>query len=148
MEVDRTEAIRDYAVSVWRHGDREVAIRVPHEPLTAEAVRSVARKTTLIIVREITPGAREALKQPTRARYVQPEHILWMLASLVKSRGDELTADELILSLQLIRVSSLDADGWYLLHPDEVSAPPPFHGALPSLTSPSEAAAPSDDELD
>ncbi|XVQ11485.1 DEAD/DEAH box helicase [Spirillospora sp. CA-255316] len=148
VEARETSTVRDFAISDWSHGDRTVHVKVPHEPLTAEVVASTVQDATLIIVRDVTPGAREALKQPTRARYVQPEHILWMLASLMESRGDELTSEELIHNLQMVRVSSLDADGWYLIHTDEVGAPPPFRGALPSLsTSANVGEPPSDDQL-
>ncbi|MDV7215223.1 DEAD/DEAH box helicase [Streptomyces prunicolor] len=148
VEVKPTETVRDFARSVWRVGDEEVSVKVPHERLSGEVVASVVQDTALIIVRDIAPGAVEALKRPTRARFVQPEHILSLLASLVQSRGDELSAEELIHSIQLIRVSSLHSDGWYLINPETVSAPPPFGGTLPSLTASSDTiTGASDDEL-
>lgn len=148
IKVKPTETVRDFAISVWRVGDEEVSVKVPHEQLSGDVVAAATQDTALIIVRDTAPGAMEALKRPTRARFVQPEHILSLLASLMQSRGDELSAEELIHSIQLIRTSSLHADGWYLINPETVSAPPPFRGAMPSLVGSSDTVtAPSDDEL-
>ncbi|MCX5376136.1 DEAD/DEAH box helicase [Streptomyces sp. NBC_00091] len=132
VDASEAETQRNYAVSRWSTEDRTVTVKVPHERLTAEMVEEATGDPSLIVVRGTEVGVDEALKLSTRARFVQPEHVLSLLATLVQNRGDEVTGHDVVGGLGAIKVSSLGADGWYLINPDTVSAPPPFEGPIPA----------------
>lgn len=147
LDVSDVQAANLFATAVWKTGGRSVSLKVPHAALSPEAVLAVTNEETIVVVRDVAPAAKLTLKRPTKARFIQPEHLLSLLASLVRRFSDGLTAREVVDSLAQIRVSSLDSDSWYG-QSEAFGAPPPFAGAIPDLIPTLEVVnAPSDDEL-
>ena len=112
-----------------------VLVHAPHADLTEAAVRSMSNKDGLVILwKRMTPSALSSLAEGgTRARYAQPEHILSLLASMIESRGDGLTGDEVVDALSRIFLSSVEADSWSLIASDPIAGPPPFTGVWPGV---------------
>jgi hypothetical protein len=113
----------------------ELSVHVPHGDVDAASVDFISDAGGLVVLRRrITPAGTQRLGEGAHVtRFVQPEHLLSMLASLVDARGEGLTGAETIEHLRRIRVSSLDDEGWFLQPLDGLSAPPPFDGPVPPL---------------
>ncbi len=118
----------------WGTGAQSVRVYVPHGALTADAVDSVRGNAGLVILRSrLTPSAMQSLSRPTRVIFAQPEHLLSIIATLVKSRGPGLDAEEVMERLSSIRTSSVEAESWHLYEGGSLESPPPFTGLLPRL---------------
>jgi len=125
-----------FAQSVWRSGSTSVTILIPNEALSRRAIEQVAMQDVLVILRtRMEPGATAATANPTRARFIQPEHLLSFLANLVLARSPGLDPAEIVDGLTKIYVSSIDSESWYLHGYEVLEAPPPFAGPLPRLES-------------
>ncbi|MEU4598682.1 DEAD/DEAH box helicase [Nocardia sp. NPDC023988] len=102
-----------YLSSVWSaDGAESLKVLVPATELTGEMVVAVAEDRVLVVVRDRRPGAFGLLgTQGSRARFLEPDHLLSVLAHLVKHRGT-VPGREVIDELRKIRVSSLGAGSW------------------------------------
>lgn len=124
-----------FVKSIWSVGGLDVSILMPHRTLSLECVQAVRLMPCLVVLwKGVDPSALKAFNEPTKARFVQPEHLLSYLANLADARGEALTAGDIVDGLSRISVSSLESDSWFLYGPDGVEAPPPFVGSsLPEL---------------
>ncbi|MFE5027977.1 DEAD/DEAH box helicase [Streptomyces sp. NPDC056656] len=113
MEATEPEQKGSYVVSQWSaDGTEPITVRVPVTELTGEMVLGVAQEHTLVVVRDRRPGAHGVLgTQGARARFLEPDHLLSVLAHLVKGRGTVL-GREAIEELRKIRTSSMGAGNW------------------------------------
>jgi superfamily II DNA/RNA helicase len=146
VEVGPPTSSECFAQTSWQAGAHRVLIFVPHESLSRRAVEQVAMQDGLVVLRTRTePGGIAAVAAPTRARFVQPEHVLSLLANLVLARSRGLDAEEVVEGLSRICVSSIDSESWYLYGSEVLEAPPPFVGPLPRMqTAPNVASADED----
>ncbi|CCH29383.1 SIR2 family protein [Actinosynnema sp. NPDC047251] len=135
VDVGLIEREKQFVSVLWQAGQRIARIYVPSGPLTQAGVEWVGkRKGMVILSTRMVPGAITASDQPTQARFVQPEHLLSMLARLIDTRETGLHPEEVVDGVSRIMVSSFSSESWYLYEPDSVGAPPPFPGdELPSL---------------
>lgn len=134
VEVDEIQEIDQFVYVVWSAGDVSGRIFAPQGPLTKEGIEWVRTEEGLVVLRtRMAPGAIAASDQPTRTRFIQPEHLLSMLARLVDTRESGLHPEEVVEGVSRIMVSSFSSESWYLYEPEMVGAPPPFVGELPSL---------------
>src|SRR5664280_1414878 len=135
---------------VVRSAHHDVTIHAPEgQVLTREQVEAVRNREGLVLLRSrLSPDAFNEWTSPTRARFVQPEHILSILANLVDTRQDALDPDELVADVSRVVISSVHSDRWYIATADDVNAPPPFSGELPALEPASVAPLADDDTLE
>ncbi|WP_156911479.1 SIR2 family protein [Arsenicicoccus bolidensis] len=115
-------------------GDHQVVLLVPKGEIGEVEVRHVRERNCLVVLRSrIRPSAYGVLGSGGwKARFVQPEALLQLLARLVSRRGESLVASEVVEQLAGVRVSALDEDSVLTLL-DGVQGPPPFDGPLPAL---------------
>ena len=116
-------------------GDANVDLFFPGgELLQVEDIERVRSEQGIVVLRTPTaPGAFMHDSKPSRVRFLQPEHILSVVASLIDARGSALESVEIIETLSQVFVSSVDPDRWFLATSDGISGPPPFTGDLPAL---------------
>ncbi|WP_162833219.1 DEAD/DEAH box helicase [Streptomyces sp. CB09001] len=103
-----------FYVAEWSSGEAgaAVSVRVPVSDLTAGMVSDVREERTLVVVRGRRPGVQEALaSQGLVARFLEPDHLLSVLAHLVKTRG-QVRGREVVEELSGIRLSSLGSISW------------------------------------
>ncbi|MFJ7590760.1 DEAD/DEAH box helicase [Streptomyces sp. NPDC097617] len=118
LGLEVTDAMVDgsFYVAEWSAGEAGVAVtvRVPVSDLTAGMVADVREERTLVVVRGRRPGVQEALAaQGLVARFLEPDHLLSVLAHLVKTRG-QVPGEEVVEELSGIRLSSLGGISWSL----------------------------------
>ncbi|MEV0978788.1 DEAD/DEAH box helicase [Streptomyces sp. NPDC049915] len=106
----------DFVFSRWctEDGDDSVplTVRVPVSELTSGMVTDAAQESSLVVVRDRRPGALGVLgAQGARARFLEPDHLLSVLAHLVKSRV-QVPGREVLAELRRIRVSSMGTGNW------------------------------------
>ncbi|AJT63901.1 hypothetical protein T261_2217 [Streptomyces lydicus] len=113
MVTTQPERKGSYFVSEWSaEGAEPITVRVPVTELTGEMVLAVAQERTLVVVRDRRPGAHGVLGTlGARARFLEPDHLLSVLAHLVKSRG-KVPGREVVEELRKIRTSSMGASNW------------------------------------
>ncbi|MFD7032829.1 DEAD/DEAH box helicase [Streptomyces sp. NPDC059917] len=118
LGLEVTDAMVDgsFYVAQWSAGAAGVAVtvRVPVADLTAGMVADVREERTLVVVRGRRPGVQEALAaQGLVARFLEPDHLLSVLAHLVKTRG-RVPGEQVVEELSSIRLSSLGGISWSL----------------------------------
>ncbi|MCX4788123.1 DEAD/DEAH box helicase [Streptomyces sp. NBC_01221] len=116
LGLEVTDAMVDgsFYVAEWSAGESgaAVTVRVPVADLTAGMVADVREERTLVVVRGRRPGVQEALAaQGLVARFLEPDHLLSVLAHLVKTRG-QVPGEEVVEELSGIRLSSLGGISW------------------------------------
>ncbi|MFF3839782.1 DEAD/DEAH box helicase [Streptomyces sp. NPDC001930] len=117
LGLEVTDAMTDgsFYVAEWSAGESgaSVTLRVPATDLTARMVADVREERTLVVVRGRRPGVQEALAaQGLLARFLEPDHLLSVLAHLVKTRGGQAPGEEVVEELSGIRLSSLGSISW------------------------------------
>ncbi|MFE0477950.1 DEAD/DEAH box helicase [Streptomyces sp. NPDC058947] len=102
-----------YVVSQWSAEDADpITVRVPVSVLTSEMALEVAPQDTLVVVRERRPGVHGVLgTQGSRARFLEPDHLLSVLAHLVKNHT-HIPGQDVIDELWRIRTSSMGTGNW------------------------------------
>ncbi|WP_175407326.1 DEAD/DEAH box helicase, partial [Streptomyces sp. TRM64462] len=129
-ETTRPESQGDYAVAHWtcEGADERVTVRVPLSPLTGTMAREIANHRCLVVVRDRRMGVQEALEaQGSLARFLEPDHMLSVLARLVKTLV-QVSGTDVITELSNIRSSSMGASDWSLPLSQAVFAPPAPEG--------------------
>ncbi|KUJ64009.1 hypothetical protein ACZ90_63595 [Streptomyces albus subsp. albus] len=116
LSLEVTDAMADgsFHVAEWSAGESgaAVTVRVPVADLTAGMVVDVREERTLAVVRGRRPGVQEALAaQGLVARFLEPDHLLSVLALPVKTRG-RVPGEEVVEELSGIRLSSLGSISW------------------------------------
>ncbi|AVZ74626.1 hypothetical protein SLUN_23100 [Streptomyces lunaelactis] len=100
-------------VSQWSaEGAEPITLRVPVSELTSDMAREVSPEDTLVVVRDRRPGVHGVLgTQGSRARFLEPDHLLSVLAHLVKNHT-QVPGQDVVEELWRIRTSSMGTGNW------------------------------------
>ncbi|PNG23404.1 DEAD/DEAH box helicase [Streptomyces cahuitamycinicus] len=102
-----------YVVSEWSaEGTEPITLRVPVSELTSDMALEVAQEDTRVVVRDRRPGVHGVVgTQGSRARFLEPDHLLSVLAHLVKNHT-QVPGQEVVDELWRIRTSSMGTGSW------------------------------------
>ncbi|CAL9491903.1 hypothetical protein SUDANB15_03237 [Streptomyces sp. enrichment culture] len=102
-----------YVLSEWSaEGAGSITLRVPVSVLTSDMALEVSPEDTLIVVRDRRPGVHGVLgTQGSRARFLEPDHLLSTLAHLVKDHT-QVPGQDVVDELRRIRRSSMGTGSW------------------------------------